>query len=236
MARMFSLESLRGATPPIRARLSTGMPALDAVLGGGLSLGQLAEISGAAGTGRSSLALSLALRCLALGHAVAWIESQPRFWPLQPLEAGLPLDRLLLVRVAAEERLRALQLLLASPGAAAVAVVDLEGARAGREIAPHQLVQLHRLAERSATLVLFLTDRGPEATSLGPLIDVRLHLRPARALPPGPAEPGAGEPGERDIFERQLELEILRHKQGPSRGRFTEPLHGPDRLRLRSTL
>ena len=221
---MFSIESLRGVTPPMQPRLATGVPGLDAVLGGGLRLGQLAELSGAVGAGKSSLALSIGLRCLSLGQSVAWIESDPALWPLPSLEAGLPLDQLLLIRVPPQERLRALQLLLISPGAAAVAVVDLSGALPGREIVAHQLVKLHRLAERSATLVLFLTERPPQATSLGLLIDVRLHLK----VPP--------QTGAQDVFARTLDIQILRHKQGPSQGSFSEVVHGPDRLRLRSTL
>jgi protein ImuA len=221
---MFSIESLRGATPVLQPRLSTGVPSLDAVLGGGLRLGQLVEISGLVGTGRSSLALSMGLRCLAVGQTVAWIESTSGLWPLPSLEAGLPLDQFLLVHAPPSERLRALQLLLTCPGAATLAVVDLAGAPTGREIAAHQLVKLHHLAERASAAVLFLTERSPSAPSLGVSIDVRLHLDPMTNA------------GGEDVFARTLAVRILRHKQGSMQGSFSEVLHGPDRLRLRSTL
>jgi len=215
-------------------RLSTGISTLDSTLSGGLPLGKIVEVSGPPGAGRSTLALSVGLRSLAQGHAIAWIESRPAFWPLQAIEAGVPLDRLLVLRVPPAERLRALQLLLASSGAVKVAIVDFaqppEALPKRRfpsdEIQPFQLARLHRLAERSSTLLLLLTERPPEAASLGPMVDIRLHLR----LPRAESVSGAS------IFDRRLEVAVLRHKQGPSQGRFSESLHGPDRLRLRSTI
>jgi hypothetical protein len=217
---MFSLQSLKGAATPISSRLSTGIEALDVSLGGGLPLGKIVEISGLPGSGRSTLALSIGLRCLALGQTVAWIESDSSFWPLPALEAGIPLSRLLVLRVSPTEQLRAAQILLASHGAVQVAIID-----SGSELHPFQLARLHRMAERSSALLLFLTERDPEAASLGSFIDIRLHLRMPRS-------DGASRAS---IFERRLEVAVLRHKQGPSQGRFSEDLHGPDRLRLRST-
>ena len=171
------------------------------------------------------------------------------------IEAGVPLDRLLVLRVSSAERLRAAHLLLSSPGAVTMAIVDLSGAfgkgRGGAdEMTPLQLAKLHRLTERSSTLLLFLTDRLPDASSAGPLIDIRLHLSLPRGVPAcvdgrdsaydRPEEfplPPAGDRASRaSIFDRRFEVAVLRHKQGPSQGRFSESLHGPDRLRLRSTL
>jgi hypothetical protein len=226
-----SLQSLKGLVLPIYPRLSTGIATLDDALSGGLPLGKIVEVSGSPGSGRSTLALSIGLRCLARGQAIAWIESRPSFWPLPAIEAGVPLDRLLVLRVSPDERLHATHLLLSSPGAVKMAIVDLSGSpRKGRggvdEMTPLQLAKLHRLTERSSTLLLLLTDRLPDAASAGPLIDIRLHL----SLPPGDRASRAS------IFDRRFEVSVLRHKQGPSQGRFSESLHGPDRLRLRSTL
>jgi hypothetical protein len=248
---MFSLQSLKGAATPLLPRLSTGIETLDASLGGGLPFGKIVEVSGLPGSGRSSLALSMGLRCLALGHAVAWVESRCFFWPLPAIEAGVPLNRLLVLRVPPAEQLHAAELLLSSPGAVRMAIIDFSrapevghpgssGLRAGvgspegrgkqrgapHEMLPFQLARLHRLAERSSALLLFLTDRPPDSASLGSLVDIRLHLRLPRADSASRAS----------IFDRRLEVAVLRHKQGPSQGRFSESLHGPDRLRLRSTL
>ncbi len=225
---VFSIQSLKGVVVPISPRLSTGIATLDDALSGGLPLGKIVEVSGLPGSGRSTLALSIGLRCLALGHAVAWIESSRSFWPLPAIEAGVPMDRLLVLRISPAERLRAAHLLLSSSGAVKMAIVDLSGSLGkGRggvdEMTPLQLAQLHRLTERSSTLLLFLTDRLPDASSSGSLIDIRLHL----SLPRGDRA---------SIFDRRFEVSILRHKQGPSEGRVSESLHGPDRLRLRSTL
>ena len=230
-----TLQSLKGLVLPIYPRLSTGITTLDDALRGGLPLGKIVEVSGSPGSGRSTLALSIGLRCLALGQAIAWIESGPSFWPLPAIEAGFPLDRLLVLRVSPEERLRAAHLLLSSPGAVKMAIVDLSGApgkckRGVDEMTPLQLARLHRLTERSSTLLVLLTDRLPDAASVGPLIDIRLHLSLPRLVPAGDRAPHAS------IFDRRFEVSVLRHKQGPSQGRFSESLHGPDGLRLRSTL
>ena len=234
-----SLQSLKGLVLPIHPRLSTGIATLDDALSGGLPLGKIVEVSGSPGSGRSTLALSIGLRCLALGQAIAWIESRPSFWPLPAIEAGVPLDRLLVLRVSPDERLRATHLLLSSPGAVKMAIVDLSGALGkGRggvdEMTPLQLAKLHRLTERSSTLLLLLTDRLPDAASVGPLIDIRLHLSLPRRVPAEFPLPPAGDRA--SIFDRRFEVAVLRHKQGPTQGRFSESLHGPDRLRLRSTL
>ncbi len=189
---VFSLQSLKGLVLPITQRLYTGIATLDDALSGGLPLGKIVEVSGSPGSGRSTLALSIGLRCLAFGQAIAWIESGPSFWPLPAIEAGVPLDRLLVLRVSPAERLRAVHLLLSSPGAVTMAIVDLSDApkrenekgRGGpEELTALLLAQLHRLTERSSTLLLFLTDRLPDASSSGPLIDIRLHLSLPRRVP-----------------------------------------------------
>jgi hypothetical protein len=240
---VFQLQSLKGLVLPVSPRLSTGVAALDDALGGGLPLGKVVEVSGPPGSGRSTLALSIGLRCLALGQAIAWIESRSSFWPLPAIEAGVSLDRLLVLRVSPAERLRAAHLLLSSSGAVQMAIVDLSGAPGKRrqdpdEMTSLQLARLHRFTERSSTLLLFLTERSPDASSLGPLVDIRLHLSlPARVPAEGFPLPPAGDRASRDsIFDRRFEVAVLRHKQGPSQGHFSESLHGPDRLRLRSTL
>ncbi len=54
-----------------RARVSSGVPALDELLGGGLERGTSTLVSGAAGTGKSTLALQFAVHAAAQGQSAA---------------------------------------------------------------------------------------------------------------------------------------------------------------------
>ncbi len=60
------------AGPP----LTTGFPSLDALLGGGLRRGDLVVLAGDVGVGKSALALGVALRAAAAGHAVAFLTGE----------------------------------------------------------------------------------------------------------------------------------------------------------------
>lgn len=63
-----------GATPP--DGIPTGYPSLDKLLGGGLRHGDLAVLGGDVGSGKSALALAMALRARAAGRGVELITSE----------------------------------------------------------------------------------------------------------------------------------------------------------------
>jgi replicative DNA helicase len=54
----------------------TGFPTLDGLLGGGLRLGDLIVLGGDVGTGKSALALAMALRAAEAGHAVTFLTGE----------------------------------------------------------------------------------------------------------------------------------------------------------------
>jgi RecA/RadA recombinase len=202
------------------SRLALGASRLDGLLGGGIPRGQLVEVSGAGSSGKASLGLAVCLRALEGGQAAAWIDPGGGFWPVAALEEGCSLDRLLVVRVPdGAAALRAAHILLASAGAVAALVVDLPAGRMARPPRERELVALQRLAERSTTALLFLTERSRTASSLGAQVALRLHV----------ARSGAG-PGAR------IQIEVLRNKQGASNRILEEPAGGPDRLRLHCSL
>src|SRR5262249_6299792 len=153
-----SLSQLqRAAALPAFEGLPSGIAALDTLLGGGLPTGQIVELSGDRSSGKSTLALAACLRTLASERAAAWIGT-PGFFPLATLEAGLPLERLLVVQVAdGLSVLRAAQLLLSCPGAVGLLVLDLPASFAPAHV---QLMRLQRLALRSATVLLLVTERA----------------------------------------------------------------------------
>jgi replicative DNA helicase len=63
-----------GATPP--DGIPSGYPSLDKLLGGGLRHGDLAVLGGDVGSGKSALALAMALRARAAGRKVELITSE----------------------------------------------------------------------------------------------------------------------------------------------------------------
>ena len=222
------LASDRRGDRPVRGTLLApraepaplGSARLDRLLGGGVPRGQVVEVSGATSSGKATLAFAVCQRALERGQAAAWIDPQPGgFWPLVAVERGVPVERLLVVRVAgATAALRAAQILLSSAGAVAVVVVDLPPGAAPRD---RELVALQRLAERSATALLFLTARARTAPSLGAQVALRLHVD---------RRSGGG------VTSPALSVSVLRHKQGVSQREAEEIAHGPDRLRLHCSL
>ena len=59
----------------------TGIPRLDALLGGGFPRGRLSELCGAPSSGRTSLAMTLLAETLARGTLAAWVDSADAFDP-----------------------------------------------------------------------------------------------------------------------------------------------------------
>jgi hypothetical protein len=182
------------------------------------SASRVVEISGAASSGKATLALHLCLAALRDGRAAGWIDSGQGFHPLAALEAGEPLERLLVVRVpSSAEALRAADLLLSCSGSVAIAVVSLPSGCRPPESA---LLRLQRLAERSASTLIFLDEQRVQVPSLGAPVSLRLCVH-------------------RDAEVREawtLEMEVTRHKGGTCGPLREELPHGPDRLRLHRTL
>ncbi len=88
-------------TPQPRAihpTTSTGIPAIDQWLGGGLPVGAISEIVGPECSGRTTLALSLLASITRLGKVCAWIDVSDALHPESAAAAGIDLDRLLWVR------------------------------------------------------------------------------------------------------------------------------------------
>jgi KaiC/GvpD/RAD55 family RecA-like ATPase len=95
----------------------TGLPTLDARLGGGFPYGRLSEICGAPSSGRTSLALSLLAETLERGVLAAWIDLADAFDPASAVAAGNDLESLLWVRARSEdEALRSCERLLQTEG------------------------------------------------------------------------------------------------------------------------
>ena len=68
-----------------RPQLTSGCPLLDSALGGGLRPGELAEVVGGAGAGKTQLCLQWGAETAARGHHVIYINTEGAF-PLQRLD------------------------------------------------------------------------------------------------------------------------------------------------------
>jgi len=148
------LEGLRQASARwvrrerARARLTSGVEALDGLLGGGWPQGKVGELVGPASSGRSAAAAATVAAATARGEVAAWLDAADAFDPASAAAAGVDLGRVLWVRPRdAGETVRAAELVLET-GGFTVVVLDLGSAanasghfiktRAGASPAPTQ--------------------------------------------------------------------------------------------------
>jgi recombination protein RecA len=140
--------------------------------------GRLVEISGVGATASLTLAFGLVLQAQHQNEPVAWIACDDSlFYPPDAAEGGVDLDALVIVRVPdGRAAARAADQLVRS-GAFGLIVLDL-GAKSDLP-APLQ-TRLAGLANKHQTALLCLTMKGDEASSLGPLVSLRVAARRER--------------------------------------------------------
>jgi hypothetical protein len=161
--------------------VSCGLPEADALLGGGLPVGTIAELTGTASSGRTTFALSTLAGLTRQGHACACVDPCDALDPLSAAACGVDLRRLLWVRILRrsalrpvasrsasplEQGLRATDLLLNAGGFRAI-LFDLAGL-AHEQLRRIPLATWYRFrlqAEKSRTLLLLLTGKAPECAA-----------------------------------------------------------------------
>ena len=89
-----------GRLPPA----ATGLPSLDALLGGGFSRGRISEVVGPRGSGRTSVLLGSLARATGDGALAALVDVTDRLDPASARAVGLELGRLLWVRCGGDLR------------------------------------------------------------------------------------------------------------------------------------
>ena len=77
---------------------ATRIAAVDELLGGGLPVGAISEVTGEVSSGRTSLALAFVAQRTAEGRAVAWVDVGDAFDPESAAANGVRLGQLLWVR------------------------------------------------------------------------------------------------------------------------------------------
>jgi hypothetical protein len=156
-----------GAAPlsPDRAA-PTGVAVLDASLGGGLRRGHLSELTGAASSGRTRLAVQMLAAATARGEAAALVDAGDTFDPLSAAAHGVSLPHLLWVRPSASlapvdthalQAVRAFSLILQAGGFGLV-VLDLASlaVAALRRFPATTWLRLARSVEGSETVALLV--------------------------------------------------------------------------------
>jgi len=89
----------RGEMPALPApRLTSDLPALDALTGGGLPRGRVSELAGPDSSGRTALGLALLAATTRRSALAAWIDANDAFDPASATAAGADLARVLWVR------------------------------------------------------------------------------------------------------------------------------------------
>jgi hypothetical protein len=91
-------SALTPALRVIRPTAPTGIPALDAALGGGLPLGAITELAGPECSWRTSLALSFVAHLTRAGQVCAWVDVSDTLHPESAASDGIDLARLLWIR------------------------------------------------------------------------------------------------------------------------------------------
>jgi hypothetical protein len=76
-------------------RLSSGLAPLDALIDGGIPRGRISEITGRAGSGKTSIAASFAAFATRRGEVAAWLDASGAFDPQSMAAAGVELARML---------------------------------------------------------------------------------------------------------------------------------------------
>ncbi len=199
-----------------RARIATGVAALDALLGGGWPQGKVGELVGPASSGRSAAAAAAVAAATARGEVTAWLDPADAFDPASMTAAGMDLERVLWVRPrGVGEAVRAAELVLGTGGFAvvvldlgAVAAVARERNGASRGALA---LRLARATERAGAVTLVLAVRPWAGTLAAATV----------ALARGEARWG-GERGPRWLEDLALQPQVERN-----RGR--EPVAGERR-------
>ncbi len=182
-------------------RLSTGLPQIDHLVGGGFPAGRLSEIYGPVSSGRTSVALGLLAQVTHAGEVAAVVDPARAFDPASAQAVGADLERLLWLHPRNSTQAgRCCQQILEAGGFALV-FWDLVAA-ADPPLSTASWQKLARAAPASGTALVVLAGQR----STGTCADLVLEMQSAR--------PHFSEPPE--LLEGlEIEAVVVRHRSGP---------------------
>jgi hypothetical protein len=197
-------SALTVASRPLPELVATGIPGLDAAIGGGIPRGAVTEICGSPSSGRTSVLLSLLAQVTQREESVAIVDANDAFHPESATQAGVNLKRVLWVRcqrsaishqlseksgawrvasgekrqrlARVEQALKATDLLLQAGGCGLI-VVDLGDIRAedARRVPLTTWFRFRRAIENTPTAMVIL-EQEPYAKTCASLV-MQLKLR-----------------------------------------------------------
>ncbi|HEY7591473.1 MAG TPA: hypothetical protein VH723_10800, partial [Candidatus Limnocylindrales bacterium] len=200
------------APPPgLEGIVSTGFPALDAILGpGGLPRAASVAVRGTGWSGKTTLALRLVAEAQAAGSIVAWLDLGRCFDPVEAVARGVRLEWLVVVTPEDLDEGFSIAGMLLAGRAVDLLVVDLPP-RPGRASTPAKVAdRLHRLsalARRSETLVVLLeppTARPALGNAVAEATGIRLELARREWIRLG-----------REVVGQRSEVVVARNRFGP---------------------
>jgi hypothetical protein len=185
----------------------TGVPDLDARLGGGFPRGQLSEIIGSPSSGRSSLLLSMIAAATARGELAAVVDALDMLDVESAAAAGVSLDRLLWIRGhvvsnpgmcrdmnqrALEQAIRALALVLQAGNFGLVAFDAAEAPAGALKRLPFTTwLRLQRMLEATQTVCVLVGPEPMARSSAGLTLQLGQGGQARQARPGGQAGPPA---------------------------------------------
>ncbi len=194
------------AVAPTAGVISTGFPALDAILGpSGLPVEASVAVRGGPSSGKTTLALRCAAEAQAGGDIVAWLDLGRAFDPVDAVGRGVDLRWLLVIRPASVQEGLSLAGVLLTGRCVGLLVVDLPA----RSRAPLE-DQLRRLAAhaRRVGARLILLEPASLAGSLGAALasstSLRLELERKAWLRLG-----------RDVVGQRTAVAVAKNRYGP---------------------
>jgi hypothetical protein len=180
-----SVAPWRSTDPAADDLAGTGVPAIDAALGGGLRRGHLSEVVGARSSGRTGVVCRALGAAVSRGELVALVDTCDRFDPETSSAAGLDLSRLLWIRETGDvtRALKAMNLVLQAGGFGLV-VLDLADVApvAVRALPFTTWFRLARVIEGSQTVALVMASEHLARSSGGATIALDTPRGVSRAL------------------------------------------------------
>ncbi len=118
-----ALRPLAALTSPA-ARIPTGYPSLDKLIGGGIPCGRMTELAGVPTSGMTTLAMKIIAQGQAQGRIGILVDTAGVFDPGYGVRCGVQLDGLLLARPANPASALDILQVVADEGGAALVVLD----------------------------------------------------------------------------------------------------------------
>ncbi|WP_353266803.1 hypothetical protein [Gemmatimonas sp.] len=160
---------------------STGLPALDAALGGGLPRGRITEIAGPLAVGKTALLRRVVTGVLHTGAWVAWIDATRTLAPAPWADVG---ERFVVIRLPDKKRAAWTADLLLRSGVFGLVVID--GAPPLSRVHGVRLAQLAREKDAACVVLEHVAPGEARSSRLAGTVRVRvaLHTPPSMQEPP----------------------------------------------------